>query len=992
MDLFALCLQPAQVAPVAPLTIEAVQGALHALAGIGVLPLRIDSPHIAVLASTDPSLSTVILAREVRRLLSEGAAGMEVHVVCIPYDQFLAVATDQTRDGVMWRSMAQGILQRAPLLARSLLDRALERDEDDPATHYEHARASMVLGDHQGAIVSLARSLQLRDDPVVHAALAQEYLEAGQIGPAIASLEAAVGGTEVEPGWLVLLGGLYSQRGDLGQADEVIERAITLDPANADALLAQGRMLILRGHLQEASALLEKLQDGPLRGQVLALQAHLLAAMGQDDRATDLWRSAALTTEAPTGTFLDWAVHLQQRHSPAEALEVIDRGLRRPSPPPSDGFRTQPQTERKMRTMLKVMRVQSLMSLSRLEEALAESQQLVEQEPDVAIAWRLQGETLHLLGRTTEATASLAQAVLIDPHLAAAWSSQGLVHAALGHTAAAIMSYERATTLDPTDADAWNEWGTLLYEQEHHAEAAERFAAAAEHRRDWPMPWINLGNTLHILGRSEEAVEALRFALEADPEAIPALRSLEVVLLELNRLPESVDCSNRLVALLPRDLDVRKARAHLRELCGDPSGAIEDLEEGRRAQIPDAERGVFLREIGRLHHRLGHRTEAERALREAIVLGESPEARTDLGVVLLASGDLTEAIGQLERAVALAPDAIRSLRALANALYQQGDAARALPLFERLVRLDPGASTGWADLGNTLSRLERNGESLEAYHRAAALDPGATGPLRLLAQALLRAKDYPGAREALDQVRAREGETCELLNLEGQLVTDQGDMMAAASCFERSLAQRHDQPAVWNNLGFARFRLGQTAAAIEALRTAVGLEESLADAWFNLGNALESTGDHDAAADSFSRAALHPEHRLRSLVRGGLSLLAAGRTAEGTTLLQQALVEDPGDRLALDHLAQLHLQAEDFTSALGYLERLSKHAPADDLVLVATANAFLGLGRRAEALDALRRALALNPSNEAARDLVGVLGPLMEGPTGSLPQGSRPPV
>jgi tetratricopeptide (TPR) repeat protein len=89
------------------------------------------------------------------------------------------------------------------------------------------------------------------------------------------------------------------------------------------------------------------------------------------------------------------------------------------------------------------------------------------------------------------------------------------------------------------------------------------------------------------------------------------------------------------------------------------------------------------------HAALGRNAEAEARFREAVALRpESAAARTGLGIVLAARGDLAGAIDQLEAAARAAPGDPDALRNLAAALEQAGDRDRAAGLRARAAALD----------------------------------------------------------------------------------------------------------------------------------------------------------------------------------------------------------------------------------------------------------------------------------------------------------------
>lgn len=155
-------------------------------------------------------------------------------------------------------------------------------------------------------------------------------------------------------------------------------------------------------------------------------------------------------------------------------------------------------------------------------------------------------------------------------------------------------------------------------------------------------------------------------------------------------------------------------------------------------------------------------------------------------------------------------------------------------------------------------------------------------------------------------------------------------LQAAAQLLPRDTAILHD-------LGLACLECGRIGAAIAALQSAVAIDPDFADAQLRLGIALEASGALGAALQSYRRASQSPASAADANYRAGNLLDSLCRT----------------------------------TDAIDAFGRAAAAAPGTVLGCIASARALLAAGREPEAERILRIALAREPHNAVALDLLG---------------------
>jgi tetratricopeptide (TPR) repeat protein len=249
--------------------------------------------------------------------------------------------------------------------------------------------------------------------------------------------------------------------------------------------------------------------------------------------------------------------------------------------------------------------------------------------------------------------------------------------------------------------------------------------------------------------------------------------------------------------------------------------------------------------------------------------------------------------------------------------------------------------------------------------------------------------------------------TCRRLSQQGVAALDRGDpkraeavlVQAVKACPVDAEARRHYAEALW--------RRGARKEAIAQLEEAGRLSSEDATLWARLAEMHLACGQLEPARRNADEA-LKYDSRLPTAwaIRGGV-LRASGQPNESLTDYLRALSYAPNDRAILLEIAELHRQLNQPERALQTLQCLADTYPSGEEpgnVLYLTGLAYMALGRNddgveslaaavkrdrptgemfcrlgeaqllagrpAEAAEAARQALALQPQNQASRELL----------------------
>ena len=323
-------------------------------------------------------------------------------------------------------------------------------------------------------------------------------------------------------------------------------------------------------------------------------------------------------------------------------------------------------------------------------------------------------------------------------------------------------------------------------------------------------------------------------------------------------------------------------------------------------RIPGAEGSALVQAaLGRAYLRAYNLTKdaataglAQQAAERANALDPSlPEAQVTLGEILTATGRSGDAIAVLRKAIDRDPSSVPAILALASALQKSKDTAGAERTLLRLVELRPTSWSGFNRLGTLYFLSSRYEKAVETYRRAIALNPDVARMHFNLGGALLRLGRFEEARAALD------------------------DSIRISPA-----------PQAFSNLGVAHYLLGRFPEAAASFQRAVDLAPKNYRWQVYLGDALSQIPAESA--------------RARAAYETALPLV----TAE--------LAVNPADAVSVVLLGRCLAMTGAPERAWTEIRRGVALAPDDSEVLETAAAAAMVLGKKAEALEWLQKAVA----------------------------------
>jgi superkiller protein 3 len=248
-----------------------------------------------------------------------------------------------------------------------------------------------------------------------------------------------------------------------------------------------------------------------------------------------------------------------------------------------------------------------------------------------------------------QALAAFEQALRLNPQQAAAYNGIGRVRYHTGPPAAAIAAYEQAMALDPHYIDPVYGLGILYSAQlGDYDRAIAAFQRGLAYNPNHAFLTASLGSTYARKGQIDQALALLEAVRAQDPANTFVLSWLSMLYLHRQRYDDAI-------AACRREIEVEDAHSPHRLLGliyaarGQTAAAMTELEH---AVVLDGEDYEARAALATLYRRAGRLQEADEQQSLAQALGQADHGAYALACMAAVSGDVDQALAQLEVALA----------------------------------------------------------------------------------------------------------------------------------------------------------------------------------------------------------------------------------------------------------------------------------------------------------------------------------------------------
>ncbi|MBI2362223.1 MAG: tetratricopeptide repeat protein, partial [Elusimicrobia bacterium] len=299
-------------------------------------------------------------------------------------------------------------------------------------------------------------------------------------------------------------------------------------------------------------------------------------------------------------------------------------------------------------------------------------------------------------GLDAEAEARLRESIAADPDNMQARHALAQLYEVRRDTDSALAAYQEILERDPRNIVLLNHVGEVFVLKDEGAKAKEYFLRAKEIAPSHPATCLWLGLMAEEAGDFAEAAKQVQESAALTEDAALSLR-LSYYLTQAGRLKEAVAVLDQAHARWPDNEEVAYFLGLGYDDLKQPAKAAAMMEAVLKLK-PGHRDALF--QLGAVREKMGDIPGAEKAFKELLASRPNDAAALNyLGYTLADRGlRLDEALGFVERAVALDPDNGAYLDSLGWVLFKLGRAADARAALGKAVAALPGDETIWGHL------------------------------------------------------------------------------------------------------------------------------------------------------------------------------------------------------------------------------------------------------------------------------------------------------
>ena len=598
--------------------------------------------------------------------------------------------------------------------------------------------------------------------PVSRAEAYQAFLEArrlesaGDAAGAIAALEKAAT-LDASPGILTELAQLYARQDRADQARATAERALTLDPANADAHWMLGMLGVPASVMQGESA---PPRDRPAIEEAISHLEKAAAGRSYDLNVPVILGRLYLQVDCPADAVKVLRSVYEQESGALEAGALLALALDRVG-----------QRDDALQVIEQVLAAEPRFFRARLQQAelleksrrwtqAAEAYGLAaEENPNAAELRVRQATALLSADRPEDARKVLEQVIESRPTDLQARYLLAQTQRELGDGEGAEQTARALMTMAPADVRGPVVLSQVYADRGEHAKVVEVLTPIVEkgtigNAQSAMGVTMRLASAHMALGQQDTAIAMLERSRAARPDPMMDAYLLQTLVMA-RRFDRAIAVGQEIRAARPSDLQIGRLLAQAYLGARRPDEAVAILEDERRrrpddptvtlalattladarrepeamALLAEAEKAfgaqvIYWFQRGAILERFARRADAKAAFRKALEV-EPTHAPTlnYLGYMLVEDGGpMDEAVRLIQQALAADPDNGSYLDSLGWAYFKQGKMADARTQLQRAANLSKSNSVIQDHLGDVLMALQDGQGAIAAWERALAGD------------------------------------------------------------------------------------------------------------------------------------------------------------------------------------------------------------------------------------------------------------------------------
>ncbi len=521
---------------------------------------------------------------------------------------------------------------------------------------------------------------------------------------------------------------------------------------------------------------------------------------------------------------------------------------------------------------------------------------------------------------------------------AKSYYESGLEYVEQGDLVKANLEFRNALKLDANYVDALFALGKVEEQRQNFAAAVKLFISVAEHEADHVEARLHLSYILLAAGQVDLAQKYADEAYALDKTDSDVLVAQSAVKLKLGDTAAAIDLANQALASDPESVDALMVLASERLASADAEAALTILDKAPASSNRNV--GLQMQRLAALDS-LDDQAGVEKLFGELIDLfPENNAFRSALVNWYLSKNRIDDAERTLREYGKTDPTNVDLQLAVVSFLNTRRGPDAAREELERLIAENEGEDGLTFRYQMSLAQLQfTTGDK----------DSG-IALVQSLADTARDTKDQNEARITLARMLVDRNEPNQALSLASKVVeADPGN--ADALSVRASI----------------RMLQGDAEGAIQDLLTALNEAPDNSALHSLLAEAYESSGSVTLAEQEFGKALTLAEFSPTTALPYAQFLIRYGKSDQALRTLENVVARAPADRRVLTLLAQLKLEARDWTGAQEIADQLNKleNGSADPTADQIKAAALSGLDKNSESIDLLK-SLATDANNKQA--------------------------
>ena len=344
-------------------------------------------------------------------------------------------------------------------------------------------------------------------------------------------------------------------------------------------------------------------------------------------------------------------------------------------------------------------------------------------------------------------------------------------------------------------------------------------------------------------------------------------------------------------------------------------------------------------------------------------------ARFLLAALFARTGELLQAIGQMDQVLALEPRNLAALEMRGRLYLAQGTYSKAKQDFTRLINQAPRAAAGYYRMGMLAQAQKQNEEAKHYYEEALKRNPANIDALmRIAFLDIAQNKPDQAIKRVQDQMAKVERKDL-LYNLLGDLYMIQGKAKEAAPQFDKALDLNPRLVSALMGLAASARSQNELAKSEQYLTKALQITPNNSTALVARGDVYELMGNTTAAREDYRKSLAINRDFVPAL--NNLSYLLAQEGGdknlnEALPLIQRAKRLAPGDPRVLDTMGWVLSRRGAHSSALAEFDEAKKLTPNNPTIYYHLGATYVAMNKLDEAKQNLKKALSLGEFREKA--------------------------